>query len=276
VVLLSFAYGVGVGIRHWPPYALLKRILAPNQQARFEESQCAEAAAPVALLIRDGAGPSKPEQARLAREFVYDHSVHGIDDQHAQYAWDTPRVLRMLHQHYLTREKPPHLSCGPRALALQAILDALSIENRVVHTYSGDYEEIRSHTFVEVFDEKAGRWVIHDPGYDVTYVDPRTDRQVSLLRLVVDDPRSALPVSRRGRGWEVNEIDHLRDHYFQVAKYDARAGDSDILVVNGSRFHEAKRFPANDGMTLREFSKKLYRRPVFLPVDTVSRLPEGN
>jgi hypothetical protein len=271
VAILSFAYGVGVGVRHWPPFALLKKLTSPPPDAASDLTRAAEeAAARIALLAQNEAGRSKSEQARFAREFVYDHSIHAIDEEHAQYAWDTSTVLLMLHNHCLTRQRPPHLSCGPRALALQAILDALGIENRAVHVFSGDYDEIRSHTFVEVLDENSGRWVIHDPDFDVAYVDTRAGRQVSLLRLVFNDLESVLPVSRRGRGWEINEVDHLKAHYFQAAKYDVRAGDCDVLVMNTDRFPVAKRFSGNGGVTFREFSEQSYRRPAFLLNNTVS------
>ncbi len=268
LVLLAFAYGVGVGVRHWPPFAQLKRMKALTRQTAL--SRLAEAAAPIALLARSQAGSSKSEQARFARQFVYDHSIHRIDEEHQRYALNTPVVLRMLRDHYRTGRAPPHLSCGPRALALAAILDALSIENRIVDVFSGDYEDVRSHTFVEVFDEQSRRWAIQDPDFDVTYEDRRTGQPVCLMRLILGDLESAIPVSRRGRGWEINQVDHLKKHYFQAARYDTRADDCNILVVNTDRFPLAKRFPLNDNMTFQEFSEKNHRRPVFLLNNTLS------
>lgn len=275
LTVLAFAYGLGVGARHWPPFALLKWIQGSIHQAPPSESRAAEAAAEIARIVREHSGPSRSEQARFAREFVYDHSIHKIDEEHTRYAWDTAQVLQRLHDHDLTNQDPPHLSCGPRALALQAVLDALEIENRVVHTFSGDYDGIRSHTFVEVFDDRSGRWVVHDPDYDLTYVEAESGQQVSLLQMVLSGVETVLPLSRRGRGWELNKVDCLRDHYFQVAKYDIRADDSTVLVVNVDRFPAGKRFPANDGVTFEEFSKSRYRHAVFLPVNTVPCPPKA-
>jgi hypothetical protein len=264
LLALSFGYGVGVGVYHWPPFSAMKRLKASVQGVAPVESPIAEAAAKIASLARSQAGPSKSAQARFAREFVFSNSLHRIDSEHERYAWDTRAVLVMLHDHYLTRENPPHLSCGPRALALKAVLDALGIESRLVHIFTGDYEEIRSHTFLEVYDADSARWVIEDPGNDVTYVDAATNEPVSLMRLVLGGVPSVVPVSRRGRGWELNEIDYLQAHYFQAAKYDSSDGTPDVVVVNTDRLSVTKRFPANDNMTFVEFSRKSYQRPVFL------------
>jgi hypothetical protein len=264
LLVLAFAYGVGVGVYHWPPFAAMQKLKASVLNPARDESPIAEAAAEIASLARKQAGPSKAAQARFAREFVFSHSLHQLDSEHARYAWDTRAVLAMLYEHYLTRQNPPHLSCGPRALALRAVLDALGIESRTVHVFTGDYDEIRSHTFLEVFDEDSARWVIHDPGNDVSYVEARTSEPVSLIRLVFGDVQSVVPVSQRGRGWELNEIDYLQSHYFQAAKYDSADGSPDLVIVNTDRFSVAKRFPANDNMTFVEFSQKNYRRPAFL------------
>jgi len=274
LTVLAFAYGLGVGARHWPPFALLKWIQGSIHQAPPSESRAAEAAAGIARVVRERAGPSQSEQAQFAREFVYDHSVHKIDEEHARCAWDTAQVLQRLHDHCLTNRDPPHLSCGPRALALQAVLDALAIENRVVHTFSGDYDGVRSHSFVEVFDDRSGRWVIHDPDYDVSYVEAESGQPVPLLRMVLGGIETVLPLSRRGRGWELNKVECLRDHFFQVAKYDLRPDDSPVLVVNVDRFPVGKRFPANDGVTFEEFAKSRYRHAVFLSVNAVPCPPK--
>ena len=270
LLVLAFGYGVGVGVYHWPPFSAMKAIKASVLDAASREPRIVEAAEDIASLARKQAGPSKAAQARFAREFVFSHSLHQLDSEHARYAWDTRAVLAMLHEHYLTRQNPPHLSCGPRALALKAVLDAMGIESRLVHVFTGDYDEVRSHTFLEVFDEDSARWVIHDPDNDVSYVDAGTGEPVSLMRLVFGDLRSVVPVSQRGRGWELNEIGDLQSHYFQAAKYDSSDGTSDLVVVNTDRFSVAKRFPANDDMTFVEFSQKNYRRPVFLLNNAIS------
>jgi hypothetical protein len=264
LLALSFGYGVGVGVYHWPPFSAIQRFKASVQRVAPGESPIAEAAAEIASLTRSQAGPSKSAQARFAREFVFSNSLHRIDSEHERYAWDTRAVLVMLHDHFLTRQNPPHLSCGPRAFALKAVLDALGIESRLVHTFTGDYEEIRSHSFLEVYDEDSARWVIEDPGNDVTYVDTATGEPVSLMRLVLGGVQSVVPVSRRGRGWELNEIDYLQAHYFQAAKYDSADEGPDVVVVNTDRLSVTTRFPANDNMTFVEFSRKNYQRPVFL------------
>jgi len=300
-LFVSFGYGVGVGARRWPPYSLLKSVgvlprdVSPGGPRRDDGSREASSkedaafrkevpserlatgrvAAEIARIVQGQAGSSKTEEARFVRQFVYGHSVHRMDDQRNRYAGDMPTALSMLHDHYLTGRNPPNLSCGPRARAMQAILDALAIENRMVHVFSDDYEGVQSHTFLEVRDPPSGRWTVHDPDYDVTYVDARSGAPVSLLRLILGDLESVVPLSGRGRGWEANHTKHLKEHFFEAAKYDAREGAADVIVVNTDRFSIGKRFPADAGATFLEFSEKHYRRPAFLLNHTIPRL-EGN
>jgi hypothetical protein len=261
--LLVLAFGYGVGVYHWPPFSVMRKLKASVQGAAPDKSQVAQAAVEVASLVRSQAGDSKHAQVRFAREFVFSNSLHRVDSEHQRYAWDTDAVLVMLLDHSRTLQNPPHLSCGPRALALKAVLDAMEIQSRRVHVFSGDYEEVRSHTFLGVYDEGLARWVIEDPDNDVTLVDAATDEPVSLLRAVLGDVQSVVPVSRRGCGWELNKIGCLQAHFFQAAKYDSAGGTADIIVINTDRFPVAKRFPANGSMTFAEFSRKMYRNPVF-------------
>ncbi len=272
LLVLSFGYGVGVGARHWPPYSAIKKASDFVQGGASDASRIAEAAARIAALAGSHAEASMPAQAQFAREFVFYHSIHQIDSEHARYAWDVSTVLDMLYRHYLTGRDPPHLSCGPRAIALKAVLDAMGTESRLVHVFTSDYDEIRSHTLLEAYDVDSARWVIEDPGYDVSYVDTATGEPVPLLGLVLGNAQSVVPVSRRGRGWKSNDVDCLLAHYFQAAKYDSSDAAVDVIFVNTDRFSVTKRFPANDNMTFAEFSRKNYRRPVFVLSDA-GRLP---
>jgi hypothetical protein len=265
---LCFVYGLGLGIYHWRSFHLWKGTGSPEPDATAANRGKDEAAA-VGLLVEQKAGSSRMEQARCARQFVFANSLHRTDDEHKSYAWDTPVVLRMLENHYRTRQHPPHLSCGPRSLALKAVLDALAIESRVVQVFSDDYDDVKSHTFLEVHDDQAKRWVIHDPDYDITYVDTRTGQPVPLMRLILGDLQSVVPESGRGRGWELNGTSHLKTHYFEAARYRCSQNDSDIIMVNADRFSMQKRFPGNGQITFAEFSAKNYLRPAFLVANTL-------
>jgi hypothetical protein len=226
-------------------------------------------AAPIAALVRQTAGPKKSEQIRIAREFIFQHSLHKIDAEHDRYGLDTPAVLGMLLHHQQTGQEPPHLSCGPRALAMKAVLDALAIESRVVQVFSDDFDVVSSHTFLEVYDDDAHRWVVHDPDYDLSYVDARTGEPVPLMRLIMGDLRWIAPVSARGRGWAVHNAECLKTHYFEAAKYRAADGDCDVILVNADRFSMAKQFVGNHDMTFAEFSRQNYLRPAFLVNSTI-------
>ena len=145
---------------------------------------------------------------------------------------------------------PPHLSCGPRAFALRALLEALGYSSRIVSVIGrapkGGY---RAHTFLEVYDPQRGEWQIQDPDEDLVYV--RGEARLGVLQLVLGSLEEVEP--RRGdgaRGWEASGAARFRDEgYFGAVLFDGRPDYQRSLVVqNVSRLWQED-FPAHVAAT---------------------------
>lgn len=187
---------------------------------------------------------SQTQKIDFARGFVYAHSVHLIDVEHDRYAWDTSLVLSKLWQNYYSQDAPPHLSCGPRALAMHAILAALGIPSRLVYVYTDNYDELRSHTFLEVYNGDTGRWEAQDPDFNIYY---RRGHERVAARDLLLSAETALPCSADVCGWTANGVEHLRKDYFEILVFD-RPFESDLLL--STRFSLEKKFPRNNGQTI--------------------------
>jgi hypothetical protein len=181
-------------------------------------------------------GPASPT-ARIdfVRTYVYSHSVHKIDAEHDDYAFDTPRVLAMLVAHQQDGAALPHLSCGPRAFAMREILEGLGISSRLVSVFSDDFDDFPSHTFLDVLNTETGRWEVQDPDRNVYYMDDSGQR-VGTLRLVLGDLSTVTPHSADASGWAATGMTRLRDHWFEALLFFGRnASEESVLVQNTQR-----------------------------------------
>jgi hypothetical protein len=271
--LLANGMFVGGVVRQWSEIRpALVRVAKP--WLRSPQPQQKAALASIAQLVRDQTFASEEARIVFVRDFVYRHSIHRIDEEHARYAFDTPKVLEML---WLNRGsgQPPHLSCGPRALAMQSVLDALQIASRVVMIFSDNETEVVSHTFLEVYDHETRRWSIQDADFNVHYINLDTLESASTIELVWGDPDRFIPRSPDHDGWEENRLAHVKRDYFEaMIQLSHLDGGRSAVLVNLDRFDPARRFPANDGMNFYEFAKRHYANPAFVTNHTLQAPPK--
>jgi hypothetical protein len=252
----GFLYGLAAGTYHLPPYTLFQEVKnaveqlgqdksLPPMPEVLEEPSLDEVAAQEMLdedgglqsilqLIEAQQFQTQTETIDFVRDFVYNNSIHMIDEEFWEYAYDTPRVLEMLYDTYANDAPPPHLVCDPRSYAMAEILGHLSIRRRVVYVFTDSLgDEVQSHTFLEVYNEDFGRWEVQDPDYNVYWEDTRTGERVSTLQLVLDDLEAFEPRSSSAERVAF-ALEHLKPYYFEALVYPGGSG-----VVNIERFdHE--------------------------------------
>src|SRR5688572_1459451 len=196
----------------------------------------------------------------FVRTLTFTHSVHEIDRWHDQYAFHTPTVVSLLHLNLLGTAERPHLSCGPRTLALNAILERMGIHTRVVHIFDSDPSSLQSHTYLEISDDRTN-WQIQDADYNIFYERVDGQRRVDTLTLLTEDPARVVPCSAPGRcGWKENGAEILRDQYFDFMIYDLmQSGQrSNVAVVNLAKVDLTKRYSDQGGQTIEEILTNLY------------------
>ncbi len=120
--------------------------------------------------------------AIAVRRFVNEHSVHLIDAEHDQYAFNVARVIALMKDHLEGRFHPPHLSCGPRAYLMKEIGDALGMRSRIIDIFeiaSTSPLHVNPHTLLEVYDPVNDQWHMQDPDFNVQYVHRTTKAPLS-------------------------------------------------------------------------------------------------
>ncbi len=208
------------------------------------------------------------ERIDFIRNFVYENSLNLIDEEHEKYALNTQKVLNMMYNFYKTGNNPPHLSCGPRALVMKAILDNLNVKNRIVHIFCDDFDYIQSHTLLEVFISEENRWEIQDPGYNIFFMDSNSMERLSAAHLLFGSMKNVIVCSYdNSSGWEkLYDFEKVnKNNYFEAVMYDNRKENKkSVILINTSRFLVSKIFKKNSGKTFIQFANKHYGKPVFV------------
>lgn len=206
---------------------------------------------------------SETERIDFIRNWVNQNSIHLIDKEHDEYAFKAPIVLTKLWQTYLTGQAPPHLSCGPRAVAMQKILEELGIPARLVYIFSDNYDQVQSHTFLEVLNSATNRWEIQDPDFNIYYVDLRTQKRLATAELIWGDLDILVPQSSIVQGWEENNVVVLKQGYFEAMMYPAQQKNAkSVILINNNRFDPAKVFTDNGNIRFNTFAARFYKNPV--------------
>ncbi len=243
------------------PISLKEYEIIQQNEAKALESILSK----IVQIIEQQKLSSATEQIDFIREFVYDNSIHKIDAEHRQYAWNTLRVLTMLYDFYHDHIHPPHLSCGPRALVMEAILQTVGIESRLVHIYTDNSRQLNGHTFLEVSNPDNHQWEVQDPDFNVYYTPQNANIRLSVMQLVFGNLDAVVPHSSEKQGWQENNVEHLKENYFEAVMYDKRRTNRiSLALINTERFSPDTQFPENGMMTFYDIVDRKYEQPAFL------------
>jgi hypothetical protein len=208
------------------------------------EARVAREAAQVAAMI------PRPDDHSLAfdavRAFVFDHSVHDVDDPEfdelrRHLAFTTALMARATG----ARAKPVPMECATRSNAMGAMLRELGYQTRQVAMFDTDSPILRSHTFLDVLNPDTGLWESQDPDRNLYWWNPTTKTRASLF----DGAESALlslePCPSDGCGWDDGslELHRLLDVLTLVDKeagtkrsiYTSRAKPDGPFEIKGLR-----------------------------------------
>jgi len=182
------------------------------------------------------------ERAKInyIRNWVKSNSIHLIDDEHDQYAFNLPLVLSRLNDYSKGLGELPHLSCGPRAYAMKEILDGLNIENRIIDLFGFSGEtvyRVSPHTLIEVFEADQQSWVLQDPDFNVAYTDKNTGEYLCVKALLQSETKN---LTFDAAGFAIENPINLRNTVRGLFEYCALyrmsyVGKKSMLLVNAKK-----------------------------------------
>jgi hypothetical protein len=252
-------------IYYWPSLRpTVVRIATPLLHPTTKEYQKSIEA--IRQYIHSQEFASESDRIDFVRNWVYKNSIHKIDAQHREYAFNTPRVISKLWHTHLSKQDYAHLSCGPRAMAMKNILNSLGIRSRIISVFTDDYPQVYSHTFLEVLNAETKRWELQDPDFNIYYIDLETNKRIATSRLIWGDLDTVVPISKNKKGWKANNVEHLKQHFFEAMMYmNHLMGEKSVILINTGRFNAGKIFKKNGNVTFYEFvDRQHYGKPIFI------------
>jgi|GEM_PF-5127488 len=181
------------------------------------------------------------------RRFVHENSVSSGDIEAVRYYYEQPddMILRLL-QSARGAGKGPDMECYTRTRAMMGLLYIMKIASRRVFVMTDAGEELRSHTFLEVFNKSTNKWEVQDPEFNLyyRYVDGRG--RLSAKELAESDLSEFEPCQGNGKcGW-VADGATLRNYFGLVILDRTPLRQSPLVFFRADRFDLAKRFKPSD------------------------------
>jgi len=208
--LLSSYFAIRRKLSYW------KQTVSQNKPAPRQalKNICHEVANLIAVEQTD------LEKTTIIRNWVNQNSIHLVDQEHDSYAFDLSKVLVKAWDYSASASHRPHLSCGPRAYLLKAVLDKLQYRTRIIDIFEIIDGKPRSHTLIEYFDSTLGKWIMQDPDFNVYYISTRTKEPLGAGESLLIDSSGMWYESS---GFEVENLVNLtetiRDYFTIVVVY---------------------------------------------------------
>jgi len=147
---------------------------------------------------------------------------------------------------------------------MSGILETFGIKARQVHLFS---QSNGSHTFIEVQNPVTEMWVVHDPDYNMFWMNRHEERRIGLGEMITTPIETIVPCHVLGDcEWSLGE--HFRS-FLGVGVYFNFDGPPHALV-NRSRFDPATLLPySSPPQTLEKYISGLWELDYGPPVISV-------
>ena len=226
--------------------------LAVNEGLQtYRSARVAEAAKNTLELVNLTSGMAPSAVADAVRQFINANSVHKIDAEFYAHWGDNERIFRRLAAHYRGEDTPPHLECSSRAGLVAIMLRQLGFLARSIVVYDPG-ENFPSHTFLEFFNGKTGRWEAQDPDYNVYWIKHSTGQRIGIHEIIASDLNKIVPCIGDTCKWNIESVEGL--HIKKIKTYLGLSSIRDYANGNRPLLVNQKRIPKN---RLEAFCKKV-------------------
>lgn len=164
------------------------------------------------------------------RVLIYENTTKAFDKKY----WDDISVMYSMMDDYFNNKGPkPSLKCDSRAYFMRNILFNIGIETRLVHGLClNDDGSFSGHTFLEVLDSDNNFWVVHDPYFNMSYINKKTGLSAGLLDLCLFDIDEFTPTAD-SLAVVFNDKRQYFSRIYTIAIYDNRElGTQSVIVFN--------------------------------------------
>lgn len=185
------------------------------------------------------------ETVNYLRDFLHRHAdISGDSGYQADYS----DAMQQLFDHSQGNADAPQLYCNGLSTGMLTTLAQLGIESRLIFLYADPPGWFSEHTFLEVFNPDTQQWEVHDPTFNLYFVDSETGQRVATERLVFGSRETILGCDSAGDCSGEAYMNNVAQ-YMEVFRY----GFSKEIFVNPDRFDITTRVTAFDNKNFPEF-----------------------
>ncbi|MCA9894062.1 MAG: hypothetical protein KC615_13830 [Anaerolineae bacterium] len=190
------------------------------------------------------------ELLHYTRNFVHDNTNIGEDNAasaHERFAADYSDAAQMMIDYAEGNiDAGPGLWCDGMTTAMHTVLAELGIESRLIFFYGQVPGYISQHTMIEVFNADTQLWELHDPTFNLYFVDGAGG--IASVERVVFGNLDSVTACDASDDCTKDNLAIVQD-YFDAFRY----GYSNEFWVNPDRFDVSVRVEAFDNRNLPEF-----------------------
>jgi hypothetical protein len=166
-------------------------------------------------------GPNPTPDA--ARAFIKKNSIHKTDEGFKRGGYAKKLIAFAKGE----ATEPPHMECATRTNLLNHVLKEMGYRTRKISIFDTE-TNLRSHTFLDVWNDDSQRWQTHDPDRDIWWRD-RTGQSVSLVDYA-ERLEEIEPCSPEGCGWK--QAEKLRSKIDIISVTDQQRGKRYVVYTS--------------------------------------------
>ena len=223
----------------------------------------------IAQLVSAQDLESSFEIANYTRDFI--HHNTNITRQ-GDYDADYSDAMQQVFNHSQGTGDAPELYCDGMSTGMLTTFLELGIESRLVFLYgqaSGWYSQ---HTFLEVFNSDTQRWEVHDPTFNLYFMDTETGERVDVERMVFGDIETLVGCNTDGTCSQAA----LQDSVVNFLGAFRTGHDTGEIWINPNRINISTRNTGQENNNFPEFISRMIgipQRDIIFHFDTWETLP---
>lgn len=229
-----------------------------KRQQRFDANL-----AKIISLISIPVGSEPAASFDLVRRFIHGPSRDVMDEE-----FDKLRRNRNLSAEGMIahaagkRSEPVHLECSRRAALMSSVLRSLGYKTRVIYVFDTDANssgELKSHTFIDIFNPSTRNWESQDPHYNIFWKSVASGDRVSVFE-APEDLSKIEPCDGKRCGWDlvsdegkasakirglidiVSAVDKSANQ--RISRFTSRADRSRVFTFTIEGEHSARLWPS--------------------------------
>ena len=188
--------------------------------------------------------------ANFTRDFI--HRNTDITQQ-GDYAADFSDAVQMIFDYSQGESDAPQLYCDGMSTAMLTVFREVGIESRLIFLYSAASGWFSQHTFLEVFNPDTQQWEVHDPTFNLYFVDTVTGERASIERLVFGDLETLAGCATDG----TCSREALTDSVEQYLAAFRTGHVPDEVWINPNRINISQRITGQENNNFPEFVARM-------------------